>query len=162
MKQQKNNKGISLIQLIVAIIIMMIITSFALWYASNTSTEAKLARIYAEIKTVKEAYENAIILNEVSEGTYDLESLSTTEESIISQFGADETADLLSEITDKSKLYLVTPENAKELEIEKLTMEYVIDGKTGEVYIIGGFARANENPKYSASQITKLYESTFK
>ena len=161
MKQHRNSeRGVSLMQLIVAIIIMIIITSFSLWYASNTSTEAKLTRVYSEIKSVKEAYQNAVVLNEIAgnddEKKYHLTPTTLTE--LTNEYGEDDIPFLHNDMD----LYIVTPENAKDLEIERLSMDYVIDGKTGSVYLIGGFSRnPREDPVYEADHIMKLYKSTF-
>ena len=51
----KKNNGVTLMQMIGTIIIIIILASFAIWYSANTSTEAKLTRLYTEISMVKEA-----------------------------------------------------------------------------------------------------------
>ena len=163
-----DNKGVSLVQVIIAIVIIIIITSFAIWYASNTSTEAKLTRIYAEITAVKEGYDNAKMLNEVNSTAYDFSKIESSEVYIKGNYESKE-IEFMDKISDTSELYLVTPDNAKEIEVEKIVFDYVIDGKTGNVYLIGGYeSRLDENLKnnvtvvYEYKDIVREYQATLR
>lgn len=156
----KKENGISLIQVIVSIIIIVIISGFAIWYAENTSTEAKLTRIYTEMNAVKEAYENAIILNEIDPTEYPIYKLFTKKV----------TDDWLEEnytrmgFTEKPTMtgdwYYITPENASALELEKITREFVIDRENNHIYILDGFSRPDKELVYEYNDIVKLYRDT--
>lgn len=159
----KKEFGISLIQVIIAVILIIIITSFALWYASNTSSEVKLARVYSEISSVREAYKNAIVLNELNSETYPLDELfeTTSITYLNSNYSNEEVKFLqLNSVSSTDTLYLVKPDNAKKLELEKIELEYVIDDTTGNIYLIGGFLRdSDSNPVYEFKEIEYLYRS---
>ncbi len=67
----KNNKGVSIIMLIVTIILMIIIASFAVYYSNNIAPEARLAAQYASLKEVKKACNIALQQIELDPDTYD-------------------------------------------------------------------------------------------
>ncbi|MBQ9266876.1 MAG: hypothetical protein IJ217_01095 [Clostridia bacterium] len=158
----RNERGVTLASVIVAIIIIIIIASFAIWYSSNTSTEAKLARAYAEVHSVKEAYENAKTLNEINPTTYPISSLfePVTESWLQSNYAR---IGLFSPDAGADNLYLITPDNAYKIELEKILGEYVVDMATDKVYLVDGFYRNNENSiVYEFKDIEMLYYNTLK
>jgi hypothetical protein len=59
----KNNKGITMIILVITIIVMLILTSFAVYYSTNIAPEARIAASFQTLKEVKMACQRA--LNEI-------------------------------------------------------------------------------------------------
>lgn len=154
----RNNRGITLIQVIVTMIIVIIIASFAIWYSKNTSTEAKLTRLYNEISTVREACNDAIVINELNPTEYPLSKLFTKKwtSEPLSEFG------IGSEV-DTDNLYVITPDNADGLELEKIKNTYIYDMKNDKLYIQGGFSRIDQDVvEYEYTDIERLYRSTLK
>ncbi len=152
----KNEKGVSLIQVIVTMIIAILIASFAIWYAKNTSTEAKLTRIYNEMSTVKDACKDALVINELNPDEYPLSKLFTkkitTED--VSDFGIDASVDV-------ENLYVITPENAENLELEKVKNTYIYDAENDKLYIQGGFTRIGQDEVgYEFKDVMRLYKNT--
>ena len=46
----KNNKGVTMMLLVITIILMIILTYLAIFYSQNTAPEARIARAYNNIK----------------------------------------------------------------------------------------------------------------
>ena len=154
----RNERGVTLVQVIVTMVIVIIIASFAIWYSKNTSTEAKLTRLYNEITTVKEACNDARVINELNPTEYPISKLFTKKwtSEPLSEFGVDAGAD-----TDD--LYVITPDNADGLELEKIKNTYIYDMKNDKLYIQGGFSRIDQDTvEYEYTDIVRLYKSTLK
>ena len=154
----RNERGVTLVQVIVTMVIVIIIASFAIWYSKNTSTEAKLTRLYNEITTVKEACNDAIVINELNPMEYPISKLFTKKwtSEPLSEFGIDAGAD-----TDD--LYVITPDNSDSLELEKIKNTYIYDIKNDKLYIQGGFSRIGQDiVEYEYTDIMRLYKSTLK
>lgn len=81
-------------------------------------------------------------------------------QTILLGFNSEEVS-FLNNITDQSKLYLVNPDNAENMEIEKITHSYIIDGITDKIYLVGGYSRDDKIVVYEYNQIVNLYNSTF-
>lgn len=152
----KKEKGVTLIQVIVTMIIAILIASFAVWYAKNVSTEAKLTRIYNEMSTVKDACKDALVINELNPDEYPLSKLFTkkiTSENI-ADFGIDTSI-------DTENLYVITPENAGSLELEKVKNTYIYDAQNNKLYIQGGFSRIGQDEVgYEFNDVMRLYKNT--
>ena len=58
-------------------------------------------------------------------------------------------------------LYLITPQNAENIELDKITRDYVVDMSTDNVYMVDGFSRTEEEPLvYEYNEILRLYNDT--
>lgn len=159
-----SNKGITLIQTILAVILLIVLTGFAIWYAGNTSAEAQLAKVYSEFSSVKEAYKSTTVLTELNNGKYKMEELldATTVNELTSTY-SEEDVGFVSKIGEADKLYILSPNNCKNIELSKIEYTYVIDETAEKIYLIGGFSRKdNQNLAYEYEEIEKLYESTLK
>ena len=66
-----NQNGVSLIMLAIAIMMMLIIVSFAVFNSQNTTPEAKVAASLSSLASVKDACENALGLIELNPKDYD-------------------------------------------------------------------------------------------
>lgn len=51
----KNDKGVSLLEIVISIIILMIIALFAVYSSQNSVPRAKAAELYSEMKSVQQA-----------------------------------------------------------------------------------------------------------
>ncbi len=159
----RNDKGISLLQVLISIIIIIMISSFAILYSSHTSTEAKLARLYSEMSAVKDAYKNALMLNELNPDEYSLETLFP--DKVTNEWISDNYARIgfSSKPSEAIGWYLITPENAENIELEKVQGTYVIDNTNDLIYLLDGFSReGQEETVYEYEDILKLYKGTIK
>ena len=60
------NTGITILQLVITIAIMLIILAISLFFGSNVSREANIASIYSEIKEIEGVLNEMSILNEIT------------------------------------------------------------------------------------------------
>lgn len=61
---RKNEKGITLIQTVIAVVMIAIIASFAILNSNDTVVETRIAKVYNEIKEVKKSIIEIKILDE--------------------------------------------------------------------------------------------------
>ena len=54
----KGNEGVTILQIVITIIVMMLILSASVFYGVNTTKEAKIAATYNEIKEIESATKN--------------------------------------------------------------------------------------------------------
>lgn len=64
----KNNKGISMIELVIVIIIMIMIASFAIYNGTNSTEKAEATQIYTEITNVMKAVNGVMLQKELESG----------------------------------------------------------------------------------------------
>lgn len=157
----RKDNGVTLIQLLVAVIVVIIIAGFAIWDAGNTTTETKLTKLYNEVMLVKNACSEAVTLNQLNPEEYPIKELFTKKvtrawmDENYSEIGFSSTQE------DISDLYIIDKENAGNLETEKITGTYVYDMKNDELYVFGGFTRNGEDtPVYEHKEIERLYKGT--
>ena len=60
----KQNKGITMIQMVVTVVMLALIAAFSIYNATTTVVEAKVAKAYNEIITLKNGVKSFVILNE--------------------------------------------------------------------------------------------------
>ena len=71
MRLFKNNKGVTLVMLVITIILMLILASFAIYYSNDVAPEASLAAAFSSLKEIKNACNRAILEIEMDPSTYD-------------------------------------------------------------------------------------------
>ena len=167
----QSNKGVSMIMLIITVIMMAIIVSFAVFYSQNITPEAKLASAYSSMKTVKDACDNAEGFISLNPNEYDdyfffgksiHNALSTDQvTNIATEFGID--AGDLSERT-----YMIEPidraDDSKEakrklenLELKGIEDTYIVDLDNKKYYLVGGIENIEGIKLYEYSEILKGY-----
>ncbi len=154
---ESKQKGISLIQMVITIVMMMLIALFAVFNSRDTITETKLSRVYDEMVKVKQAVMGTITLNEnyISEIGTKVEDFSsypqlasyysTGQEYYFLDFKTK--GDVLQEILELRNIennYIVNVKNLQNIEI------FLIDGVK-----IGGTLY------YSDSEILEKYNEIF-
>ena len=168
----KSNKGVSLIMLVITIILMIILASYAVYYSYNIAPEAKLAAAFTSLKEIKNACNRAILEIEMDPSNYDEyyffgDSIQKEEndtgvsgfvQKLAEKCGV--TADDFSERTylisndgtDASKRRLVN------LEISSISESYIVDLENEKYYILGGVKRANKEYVYEYRDIELMYD----
>ena len=70
-----NQKGITLIQLVITIVVMIILASMAIFQGGDAVTEAMIAREYESLREVKKAVEQTVLLMEMNPEDYKEEEI---------------------------------------------------------------------------------------
>lgn len=169
-----NKKGITIIMLIITVIMMIIIVSFAVFNAPKSTEEAKIAKAYTSLKTIKEACENALYYIEINPTEYDeyyffgsnLQNKINTGmltgidiNDLATKFG------LASEADFSSRTYVIKPAETdeeqrilKNLELKGVEETYIVDLENDKYYILNGVNRGEEDDVYEYKDILLSYE----
>lgn len=164
MNRVKNNKGITIMMLVITVIIMLILVMFAVYYSRNAAVEARIAAAYTSLKEVKEACERAIIEIELDPSTYDEYYF----------FGRNVQTDgsNLAEIQEKcggvtlsERSYKISDSTDDEnkrrldnLEISKIKDTFIVDLENKKYYILDGVKKADGNKVYEYREIQLSYD----
>lgn len=143
----KNNKGISLITLVITIVIMVILISVVMSSGIESVKEANLTKIDNEIKSLKEAVNDRLVNYERNENLYPLIGVKVGESVFdyirtIENLSSNEINEIISEISsnynDETMEYyrLVGKEDAIKLGVENIDVEhsYIVDYYNCKVY----------------------------
>ncbi|MBO5143818.1 MAG: hypothetical protein J6C46_12665 [Clostridia bacterium] len=174
-KKLKEQKGVSIIMLIVAIAMMAIVVSFAVFNSKDTTLEAKLASAYSSVKAVKDACDNAEMLIELNPNEYDeFYFFGHNLEYKLTEAERDDYATRcnLSGSTDFSeRTYIIKPADSEDeealkeeknilenLEIKGISYTYVVDLEKEKYYILDGVLGLGGNRVHEYTDIIKEYE----
>ena len=165
--RKSEEKGVSLIMLIITIAMMAIIVSFAVYNSKNTTPEAKLASAYVSLKSVKDACDNAVMLGEMKPDEYDEYYFfgKNIQHSDVDISVYKTKCGLTAGEDFSERTYIIKPEETKEdkrilenLELKGITSTYVVDLENDNYYIYGGVALNNETKAYEYKEIMKAYK----
>lgn len=168
-----NKKGVSIIMLIIAVVMMAIIVSFAVFFSQDTTPEAKLASAYSSLKVVKDACDNAETLIEINPAEYDdyyffgysiKHNITDTAEleeyaencGVTSSDFSERTFIIKPAETDEEERIL------KNLELKGVSSTYVVDLDNEKYYIVGGAERVDGGELYEYKDIVRAYEMLVK
>ncbi|MBO5179418.1 MAG: hypothetical protein J6B87_03635 [Clostridia bacterium] len=150
-----SQKGISLIQLVIVIILLLIIASFALFSSNEVTVEARLARDYESLKMVKESTEHAVNLMEINPEEYEEIEIFTKKfnSSDYARIGLTSAADL------SERSYEINVDNQEKLDLENITEErtYIVDLENKKYYILDGIEREEGSKVYEYVDVLRLY-----
>lgn len=148
-------KGFSLIQLVITIIIILIIASFVILSSDEVTVEARIARDYESLKTVKEAAEHAVNLMEINPAEY------KETEIFLKKFDSSQynRIGLTSETNLSGRTYEINMDNQQKLNLENITKErtYIVDLENKKYYILDGIERDEDNKVYEYVDVLRLY-----
>ena len=123
----KNNKGISMITLVVTIVVLIIIAGVTIYYGGiQNIEEATNVDAYTEALNISDAVVSRGFFNRTNSAKYPFEGTPLTSETAMEVNGK-----LYGE-----GWYLLTPEDAAKLGLENIKKEYIINYLTGEVVSI--------------------------
>lgn len=164
-----SNKGVSMIMLVITIAMMAIIISFSVFSSKNITPEAKLAAAYANVKTVKDACDNALTMIEINPSEYDeyyffgenIQTLmdASNLQSIIEKCG-------LTSITQISnRTYVINNSDSdankrilERLELKGIANTYLVDLENEKYYILNGAERVDGGKVYEYKDILQAYD----
>ena len=152
---KKNNKGITIIALIVTIIIMMILASVTIEFGTGEIQRAKLedikttmllikgrAKIVAEKESFGESYDNTGMVKLADATSYNISNLQN----------------IFNSLGDTSNLYIweQTAMDNNNIDVEITTQDFfVVDYSTGEVYYSLGYTYEG-NTYYSLTDMQNI------
>jgi len=169
----KSNNGVSMIMLVITIIMMAVIVSFAVFSSKNITPESKLAAAYSSLKTVKDACDNALNLIEINPNEYDeyyffgqnVQNLLSESElqSILTDCGLGVSPDPNTVISSRS--YLIKSSKDSEtsqrmlerLELKGVTSTYLVDLENEKYYIVNGVERVDGEEVYEYKDVLRAY-----
>ena len=155
---KKNNKGITMIQMVITIVMMVLIAGFSIYNARDTIIETKVAKIYNEVEEVKNAVTGLKIFED---------------ENIENILGAplqnlNDYPELAAYYKDDQEYYLLNFKTNGNtlcdlLEIRNIENNYIVnlkDADNVEVFLVGGAMIENEMC-YTDYEILKKYNYIF-
>lgn len=155
---KKNNKGITMIQMVITIVMMVLIAGFSIYNARDTIIETKVAKIYNEVEEVKNAvtglkiFEDENIENILGAPLQNLNDYS----GLAAYYKDDQEYYLLNFKTNGNTLCDL-------LEIRNIENNYIVNLKdvdNVEVFLVGGAMIENEMC-YTDYEILKKYNDIF-
>lgn len=155
----KKNEGITILQVVITIIVMMIILSASVFYGLNTTREAKVAATYNEIKEIEGAIKEAVVRNKIEilansiniYGEYEAPKIDVSAYTV--QLGG-ETGDFYYlDFTSSRKLSNV-------FDIERVKNDYLLGIDDLSIYIVDGLD-TEDTTLYNAKEIANYYQNSF-
>lgn len=159
------NQGITILQIVITIVVMMILGTYAILYSQGTPTEAKLAKIYTEIKEIKSTLIEANSLNNIKKQG---DVLNIYEEITIPKVNNVEYQDVIGAGNTKEYYYMDFTSSRKlenVLEVENISNDYLLEADTMNIYLIKGVGIKSGNSEtkvYKADDIEKHYNNLLK
>jgi len=159
------NEGITMMQIVITIVIMIILATIAVLYGQGIPKEARLSSIYNEIREVESTLKQAKLLNKLVAAD---ENLSIYEEITVPKVEASSYESVLGAGATGDFYYLDFTTSRKlenVLDLENVNNDYILDYSNLNIYLIKGI-EINEGDtitiKYNSDEIETYYESTFK
>lgn len=170
----KNNHGVTIVMLVITVIILLMLTAFAVFYSNNIAPEARVAAAYSSLKEIKDRCEGAVADVEERPEQYDefyfFGKTITREvaDGIITQSELDDYA-IKCGLSDASEFgertYRITPgedqsvkARIKALELSSISGSYIVDLDNDKYYIVGGVKRKTGDFFYEYKDIQRMYE----
>ncbi|MBQ9314698.1 MAG: hypothetical protein IJ220_06905 [Clostridia bacterium] len=159
------NEGITILQIVITIVIMIILATIAVFYAQGVPSEARIATIYNEVKEIKSSIVEARMLNKMKVKG---DTLDFYGEVTVPKVDADAYETVLGDNRTGEYYYLDFTSSRKlenTLELENVNHDYLLDFNTLNIYLIKGIEIKSGDTisvKYDANEIEEYYYHTFK
>lgn len=154
----KRNSGITMIQMVITIVMMVLIAGFSIYNSKDTLVEAKLTKAYNEILEVKKAVQGAETLELVK-----MSSIGTE----IEDFTLYPQLSTYYTSGDHEYYFLNFKDNGKAiedaLEIRNIENNYIVDVKNIEnieIFMVNG-VKIGSNTYYTDTEILEKYNDIF-
>ncbi len=155
----KKNSGITILQIVITIIILVIIISITFLYGQNVPKEAKISTLYNEMKDIEDAFVELNMLNNIEIKTDSIVLCNKVEVPKI------EASDYEKQLSgeDKWTYYYLDFKSSKDLgnllEMDNVKNDYILDFDNFNVYLVDGI-EIDGKMIYSSDEISKYYEDT--
>ena len=155
----KNNKGVTLIALVITIVVLLIISGITISVGSNNAKKAKDNKLLTEVVMVQNAALQRKTKVELINGNYPgqkLTEIGIDIDEVISKINsekADKYEIIEKKDTNESNYYLLSNSNGgiKELNIKDTEDEYIVNYVTGEVINYTNCVTGEGEPVYTYS-----------
>ena len=164
------NEGVTILQIVITVIIMLIIMGVAIIYGQGVARESRMASIYNEIREIESALEEAHLLNELKIGSEGLEIFG---EVTVSEVEPSEYSNVLGGANTSRYYYLDFTSSRKlatSLDLENVKNDYILDYINLNIYMVEGVdvvenvAGSNETHttiKFNSDEIVEYYNNAF-
>lgn len=163
----RNNEGVTILQIVITVIVMIILLSLAIFYSSGTTKEAAVAALYNEIKEVTSVIQEASILNHIQKSGDEIIFFEETSAPKVEK-SSYQTQLALAGSGDFYYLDFTSSRELKNtLELENIKNDYILEFDSLKLYLVEGIELLDETTgkeeiKYSAEEIEKYYNNLFK
>ncbi len=164
-----NNKGVTMMLLVLTIILMIMIAFLAVYYSQNIAPEARVATAYSSLKTIRDTCKGVFLIYDSSRDEY-------------YYFGKNIREEHSAEINDYAKrcglsdsnefgerTYVLDPFSIKEedkrrlknLELSNLNSIFVVDLDNDKYYLVDGVTRIDydlASKVYEYQDIQRMYD----
>ncbi len=155
----KGNEGITILQIVITIIVMMLILSVSVFKGVSTTKEAKIATTYNEIKEVEGALKEAKVRDKIEIldnsinilGEYEAPKIDTNAYSV--QLGDSSGDFYYLDFTSSRKL-------SDALNLERIKNDYLLEVNNLDLYMVDGLD-INDTLTYDTKEIAKFYQDSF-
>ena len=153
-----SQKGVSLMQLIITIVLIIVLASLAVLNSGEVADEATIAKEFESMKMVKNAVDNSVMLIELNPDKY-VEAeifgarMGDSRNNYYKKIGLSD----VSELSDRT--YLIDQTNQHKLSLEKIPEGkiYIVDLENENYYVVGGIQREGGDLVYEYKDILKAY-----
>lgn len=158
-------QGITMLQLVLTIVVMVILASIAILYGGGVPKEASIASIYNEIKEIKSSISEAYWLGKIKKGTNEITFFN---EASAPKINPSDYSEVLGGSTsgDYYMLDFTSTKTLKNaLEMENVKNDYILNLNTLNIYIIKGVnitSGDEEFEAYDAEEIGKYFKNAYK
>ena len=159
------NQGITILQIVIVIVIMIILSTYTILFGQGIPNEAQISSIYTEIREIKNVISEGQILNKikVQGDTLEFYGEITAPKVENSKYEKVLNGDSLGtyyylDFTSSRNL-----ENV--LELENIQHDYLLDWENKNLYLIKGIEMRSGNEiniKYNADEIEQYYNNALK
>ena len=171
-----NNKGVTIVMLVITIIVLLLLTAFAVFYSTNIAPEARIAAAYNSLKEIRRVCNEAVSSVDLRPDKYEEYDFfgknifqdGSNVEDYATRCGLSSSADFgKAGETDNNKrrVYKITPENDPEvkrriqaLELSAVSRSYIIDLDNSKYYLVDGIKRKTGELLYEYKDIQGMYE----
>ena len=130
----KNSRGISLISLVITIVVLIILVGISIYNGIEKNLdESGNTMDYNEIFEVSDAIAQRALFNRLNSETYKLIGESGEFTVVVEQKSGDERVEVTKIYSSANGWLKITPENSKDLNLEKVRREYLVNYETNEV-----------------------------
>lgn len=164
----KQKKGITLIEMVLTIVVLLILSGLVIFSSRRTIDETDVTKVYTEMSSVKKAVENAAILMEINPNNSTKYRIAENELDVtdLSQYNEDELPTLLKDqisgyTTKFYKLSKADKDLIRNLELEgNLKGKYLINYDTKDIILLSGISRSGQRA-YTMQEATALIEDIY-
>lgn len=158
------NQGITILQIVIAIVIMIILASVAILYGGGIPREANIASVYSEIREIKGAFQEARMLNRLKVSG---DKLIIFNEIAVPHISASEYQDVLGAEATGEYYYLdftSSKELRNVLDAENIKNDYILDFNNLNIYMVKGvniISGEESSMQHNAENIEYYYKNMY-